>query len=258
MGAGLVSARSLGWRLGLRDISAQYRQTMLGYVWSVVPVLATTLVWVILNGSQIIQVDTGNLPYVVFALTGTVFWQLFFDALNAPLKQLGVNRAMLNRVNFAPEALLVSGGIQVCFSFAVKLVVLAAGFAIFGVSPHWTAVGILIPAASLVVFGMAIGMFLAPIGLLYRDIEQALPVVVGPLMLLTPVVYTEPSVGFLRQLMRVNPLTPLLNTVRAMLFGGHSPVLPFALVSAASLAAAFLGWALYRLAMPILIERIEA
>src|SRR5207302_4710330 len=49
------------------------------------------------------------LPYAVYALTGSIFWFLFVDALNAPLRQLNSNRSMLNRVNFPPEALILSG-----------------------------------------------------------------------------------------------------------------------------------------------------
>ncbi|MHB8693431.1 MAG: ABC transporter permease [Solirubrobacteraceae bacterium] len=256
--AALRESRTLAWRLAVRDIAAQYRQTMLGYVWSIAPPLATTLVWALLNGSQIVTIKTGAIPYPIFALTGTIFWQLFFDSLNAPLKQLGANRSMLNRVNFPPEALLLSGLLQVLFSFGIKLIVLIVGLLIYGVSVQWTAVAVLIPACGLIVIGMAIGMFLAPLGLLYKDIDQALPVIVGPLMLFTPVVYTQATSGFLARIMDVNPLTPLLNVARGLLYGGPKEFLAFALVSSGALLAAALGWTAYRLAMPVLIERIEA
>ena len=42
-------ARAIAWRLALRDISAQYRQTLLGYVWAVLPAAIITLVWVALD-----------------------------------------------------------------------------------------------------------------------------------------------------------------------------------------------------------------
>jgi lipopolysaccharide transport system permease protein len=258
MAAGLRESRALAWRLAVRDISAQYRQTILGYVWAVAPPLANTLVWVLLSGSQIVTINTGAIPYPIFALTGTIFWQLFFDSLSAPLKQLGANRSMLNRVNFPTEALLLSGVIQVLFSFAIKAALLFAGILIYGVSLSWTAVAVVIPTFGLLVIGMAIGMFLAPLGLLYKDIDQALPVILGPLMLFTPVVYTQATSGFLARIMSVNPLTPLLNLVRELLYGGSGSYLASALVICGSLVAAGASWTAYRLAMPVLVERIEA
>ena len=258
MARGVRDSRSLAWRLAVRDISAQYRQTSLGYLWSVAPPLANTLVWAILNGSQIVQINTGKLPYVVFALTGTIYWQLFFDALNAPLRQLGLNRSMLNRVNFPPEALLLSGLLQVLFSFAIKLVLLGVILAVYQVPLASTAALFFVPALALIAAGSAIGMFLAPIGLLYKDVDQILAVIVGPLMLFTPVVYTQATIGFLAHLMNINPLTPLFTTLRALLYGGNIPGAAFLAVSTVAILLSLMCWMIYRLAMPILIERIEA
>jgi lipopolysaccharide transport system permease protein len=258
MAAGVRDSRHLAWRLAVRDITAQYRQTFLGYFWAIAPPLANTLVWALLNRSSFVSIDSGPLPYVVFALTGTIFWQLFVDSLSAPLRQLSANRNLLNRVNFPAESLLLSGGIQVLFSFAIKLLLLTATLIVYSVAVHATAVWVVLPATGLLLSGFALGMVIAPLGLLYRDVDQALPIVVAPLMLLTPVVYTQPSSGLLEPIMAVNPLTPLMNATRALLYGGDVPWLACLLVSLAALTLAAFSWAAYRLAMPLLIERMEA
>jgi lipopolysaccharide transport system permease protein len=95
--------------------------------------------------------------------------------------------------------------------------------------------------------------------MLYRDIEQGLNVVVAPLMFLTPVIYSVPSSGILRTIMRLNPLTPMFQVTRELLFGGVGPyVVELGIVAAVTLTLAVLGWLLYRLSLPLLIERIEA
>src|SRR3954471_261841 len=66
------SARALAWRLVVRDIAAQYRQTAFGYVWAVLPAVILTLVWVVLNSSNFVSIKTGDVPYPVYVLTGTV------------------------------------------------------------------------------------------------------------------------------------------------------------------------------------------
>lgn len=252
-------ARRLAWRLFVRDISAQYRQTAFGYLWAAMPAVVNALVWVALQAAGLIKVTTSGVPYVAFALAGTMFWQLFLDALNAPLKQLNQNRSMLNRINFATEAALASGVGQVLFSFAIKLVVLAIVLAAVGAPVKWTAPAVLLPAIMLLAFGTVLGLLLVPLGMLYKDIEQALLVIVAPLMFLTPVIYPASSSGILGKINRPNPLTPLFEVMRRFLFGGTGPYLVESLiVTGVVLVLGAVGWLVYRLSLPMLIERIEA
>jgi lipopolysaccharide transport system permease protein len=252
-------ARILAWRLFVRDISAQYRQTAFGYVWTALPTVFTALVWVLLQSVGVINVHTGDVPYIAFVLAGTVFWQLFVDALNAPLKMLSQNRSMLNRVNFPTEAIFASGVAQVLFSFAIKLVVLGIVLAAVGAPVKWTAPAVLLPAFALLLVGTCLGLLLAPAGMLYQDIQQGLTVIVGPLMFLTPVLYSVAAAGALGKYVRYNPLTPMFEVMREFLFGGIGPYLvEFAVVSVLSLVLALVAWLVYRLALPMLIERIEA
>jgi lipopolysaccharide transport system permease protein len=56
---------------------------------------------------------------------------------------------------------------------------------------------------------------------------------------------------------KLNPVTPLLVTTRQWLTGGHLTQLgPFVIMVGITLILSFLGWIIYRLAMPHLIERI--
>lgn len=253
------AARMLAWRLTVRDISALYRQTAFGYLWAALPAVFNALVWFALQAAGVLKVNTGNVPYIAYVLTGTMFWQLFVDSINAPLKQLNMNRSMLNRINFPTEAILASGVAQVLFSFAIKLVVLAIVLAASGAPVKWTAPLVLLPALAILAVGTVLGVLLTPAGMLYRDIEQGLNVVVAPLMFLTPVIYSVATAGVLGKIMRVNPLTPMFEVTRELLFGGVGPYVDeLGIVSGVALVLGFLGWLLYRLALPLLIERIEA
>jgi len=134
----LVLSGGLAWRLMVRDISAQYRQTFLGYLWAILPPLATSLTFILLSHAKIFEIKGIKVPYPVFVMTGTIFWQLFVDALNAPLKMVSMNRSMLSKINFPKEALILSGIAQVLFSFFIKLILLFATIIIFRTSISWT------------------------------------------------------------------------------------------------------------------------
>jgi homopolymeric O-antigen transport system permease protein len=257
----MCSARTLAWRLFRRDIAAQYRQMAIGYLWAVVPSVLLTVIWATLNSSGIVQVKTGgtDVPYAVFVLTGMIFWQLFVDALNAPLKQLSVNRSMLNRVSFPTEALFISGVAQVMFSFLFKLIVLAAALAIFTVPIQSTAALVVFPAAGLVILGTAVGLLVAPLGLLFKDVEQGLPLAIAPLLFLTPVLYSTEVGGAIGKIMNINPLTPMFVGIRDLLYGGDASYWAgLAVVCAAGMFLVLVGWVIFRLALPVLVERLDA
>jgi lipopolysaccharide transport system permease protein len=255
----LGAAFPLAYRLTVRDISSTYRQTALGYFWAILPPLVMSLTFITLNKANVVRVQNISVPYAVFVITGTVFWQLFVDALNAPLKVLNLNRAMLSKINFPKEALIISGIGQVLFSFLIKLILLVAVLVIFQVNVKWTSLFLLLPMMGLLALGTLGGVLLVPVGMLYRDIEQGLTICTAALMFFTPVLYPAPSGGILGKIMEYNPVASFMLVTREMLFGGRLDTFyPAAIVFTLTMTFVLLGWMLYRLAMPILIERMEA
>jgi lipopolysaccharide transport system permease protein len=255
----LFSSRELAWRLMVRDISAQYRQTLLGYFWAVFPPLVTSLVFIILKGSAVMEVETAGVPYPVFVLVGMTFWQLFVDALNAPLKVATESKAILSKINFPRESFILSGMGQVLFSFAIKVVLLTGVLIYFQVPVRWTIVFLPVPLLGLLLLGTMIGILLIPVGLLYKDIQSALLIATSGLVFITPVGYSPNVEGFLGKLMQLNPVTPALMSAKNLVFEGiPANVSPFFIVFGFTLGFLFIGWIIYRLAIPIIIERIGA
>jgi lipopolysaccharide transport system permease protein len=255
----LFTARELAWRLVVRDISAQYRQTMLGYFWAVFPPLVTSLIFILLNSSNILTMKETGIPYPAYIIMGTVFFALFVDALNAPLKQVNASKAMLVKINFPREALVLAAIGQVLFSFGIKLILLVATLVFFQVPFQPTILLTPIPLAGLLLIGIMLGVLLVPLGALFHDITYGLTIASSALMLLTPVVYPPPTEGLLAKITAYNPLTPLLMAAREFVVAGSGAYLPSTLVVLlAALALLFPTWLILRLALPILIERIGA
>jgi len=255
----LRMSRELSWRLAVRDISAQYRQTMLGFLWALVLPLANTAVWVFLSASGILAVGTTDLPYPAFVLIGTMLWAIFMEAVTAPMQGVTAARDMLAKINFPREAIVIAGIYQVLFNAAIKLSILFVALFIFGIVPDWKAVLVPFGVASLILAGTAIGLFLTPVGLLYTDIGKGLPILMQFLMYLTPVVYPLRGEGTLSTVLLLNPLTPLIETTRAWLTGGTPEwLLYFVVTNVLAIVALLAVWIVYRLAMPIIIERMSS
>lgn len=259
MARDLRMSRELSWRLAVRDISAQYRQAMLGFLWALMLPLANTAVWVFLSASGILVVGTTDLPYPAFVLIGTMLWAIFMEAVTAPMQGVTAARDMLAKINFPREAIVIAGIYQVLFNAAIKLAILFVVLFIFGIVPGWKIVFVPFGVASLILAGTAIGLFLTPVGLLYTDIGKGLPILMQFLMYLTPVVYPLRAEGTLGSVLLLNPLTPLIETTRAWLTGG-TPEWPLYFLATNVLAIVVLlaVWIVYRLAMPIIIERMSS
>lgn len=257
--ADLLASRELAWRLALRDLHAQYRQAALGLLWALFLPLANTAVWLFVQGAGIVVIRDTDLPYPVYVLTGTILWSIFMDAFNAPLQQTNAARPMLARINFPREAILLSGLCQTLFNAAIKFVVLLAALLFIGSTPSWHVVVFPFALLGLILTGTALGLLVTPIGMLYTDVGKAMSVLMQFLMFLAPVVYPAPASGWAADLFRLNPLTPLIQTLRDLLTGRPPEQLClFLAVSGAMIVLLLLMWAVYRAAMPILIERMSA
>lgn len=255
----ILASRELSWRLFLRNLNARYRQTLLGCLWAFLPPVITTLVFVHLHHAGYFSVGGMQVPYVVFVLAGLVLWQVFTDAVNAPLRLVQQSFAMLSKVNFPREALILAGLGEVLFGFFIRALLLAVVMIWYGVPTGWGIVGVVVGVLFLAAMGLTLGLLLTPISLLFHDIGQGLPYVLNLWMFLTPVLYPAPQAGMAYWPMVVNPVAPILDTTRAWLFVSTPQYLGlFVGVGALTLLCLVLGWLVYRLALPIVIERAAA
>lgn len=255
----LYKGRELAKQLALRDIKAQYRQTVLGLLWAFILPLANTAVWLFIKKSGIVTVQPTALPYPVYVFTGTILWAIFMDSVNAPLQQTTSAKIMLAKINFPRESLIISGIFQTLFNAVIKIFILVISLVLMGSMPGWGIVFLPFSIISLVLAGTALGLLITPIGMLYTDIGKGLPLLMQFFMYLTPVVFPMPSNGWAASVFHYNPLTPLILTARDLITG-FSPEQfgSFVIVNVAMLVLLFLMWIVYRSAMPILIERMSA
>lgn len=253
------ASRELSWRLFVRDLSAQYRQSLLGIFWAFVPPIITSVIFIILQSRNIVNFGETDVPYAVYVLVGTILWQLFVESLNAPLKSVTMARPLLVRINFPREALIVSALYMVIFNLLIKLVVLIVILVIYQILPTW---GLLLaPAAILILslLGIAIGLFLTPIGMLYTDIATSLPIIIQLFFFVTPVVYPPPQTFPFSLIAILNPVSPLLIATRDLILKGEiTNIVPFTITSILTMIGLLIAWIVYRVALPIIIERMSA
>ncbi len=255
----LLASRELAWRLMVRDLSARYRQSVLGILWAFLLPIASAAIFVLLREQRIINIGETPIPYAAFAIIGTVLWAIFAESLNAPLMAVTTSSSMLAKVNFPREALLLSAMGQVLFGMAIKLSIVIVVFAYFRIPLTWMLLPALGAILLLMLLGFVIGLFLMPLGTLYTDVSSALTAVLGLWFFLTPVIYPPPQRWPYSLLATLNPVSPLLVGARELATQGTlaNPV-AFGMVATLTLVGFLVVWVLYRVSLPILIERMHA
>ncbi len=253
----LPEAHELGYRLFKRNIRAMYRQSLLGVVWAIFPPLITAALWIFLRGNNVMSLGETSVPYPVFVLVGTMLWQIFTESVLAPLKSITTNKSMLIKINIPREGLLLSGIYEVFFNVLIKIFLLAIIFIAFSqplsVSVIWVLPGIL----SIIICGFSIGLLLTPIGMLYTDIQRGLGIILPFLMYLTPVIYPSPKDGAVAVIMKINPMASLLVETRNWFTSQPMQDLNlFMIYTAIFICISFLGIMIFRISMPMIIERI--
>ncbi len=247
----LKASQGLAYQLTKRDISAQYRQSLLGLFWAFFTPLFNSLTWIFLQSSGTVNIADTSIPYPAYVFIGTMMWQIFTESIASPIQQVQASKSILSKLNFPREAILLSGLYKVLFNAAIKILILIPILFYFGVFPDWKISLLPLVIFSFVLVGFAIGLFLTPIGTLYTDIGRAIPIVSQLMMFLSPVVFTYTF--------KWNFTTPLLMTAREVLSGGDLQwFLYFSIVTFVALFVLFFAWLVFRITMPVLIERMSA
>ncbi|MFN5078465.1 MAG: ABC transporter permease [Planctomyces sp.] len=250
-------SRDLAWRIFVRDTQAGFRGSFLGWFWMVLPVLANSLVWMFLSGTEVVSINTGSVPYPLFVLVGNVLWTAFNGCFVGGLGVLSESGGTLSKVSFPHEALLLVVLWKSLLNVGMSLLALPPFLLYYSVDWQWTA--LLFPMGILLTMlcGLSLGLILVPVAALFSDISRAVHLALRFLFFLTPVIFPLPPSGCGRQLMLWHPATSLIVGTRSWFLGGEVIDLSaMLLVSGCSLALLIVGILALKVAVPHIIERL--
>jgi lipopolysaccharide transport system permease protein len=210
--------RELLFFLTWRDIKVRYKQTALGAAWAVIQPLATMLVFTLFFG-RVAGASAPGVPYPLFAYAGLALWTYFANAVSNSGNSLVGSANLITKVYFPraiiPAAAVVAG----LLDFVIASALFFALAAWYGVAPGRTLIfaPLFIVLATLCALGT--GMWASALNVRYRDVRYALPFVVQIWMFASSVIVPSSFVGARwRWLLRLNPLTGIIEGFRASLF----------------------------------------
>lgn len=237
----LWRGRNLVRELALRDIRVRYKRSVLGIGWTMLGPLFQMLPLAFVFGT-ILKTQIANYP--VFYLAGSLFWG-FFSQTTMHAAQLSLEAEAMSRRIFVPRSVFVASSLAVGLTnLCLALVPFTVVVLVTGARP--TASWLFLPAAILVgaLFTAGVSLVVFALSARFADVRETWGALLQTLFFATPIIYPREALPEgLRALLRLNPLTHVVEVFRAPLYNGWlAGPGSLALSCAAAVVSLVLGW----------------
>jgi len=211
--------RELLYFLTWRDVKVRYKQTALGAAWAILQPLFMMLIFTIFFG-RLAGVSSNGLPYPLFALAGLVPWTFFSNAVTASSNSLVGSANLITKVYFprliVPTAAMLAGFVDFALAFLLLIGLMFYYRVPVTVHIFFLPLAILLTA----LFALGVGTWMSALNVKYRDVRFALPFLIQLWLFVSSVILPSSSVGpKWRWLLRLNPMSGIIETYRATLLG---------------------------------------
>ena len=242
------------WHLIKRDFQLRHTGSALGVLWSLVVPLAQLGVLTFTFGS-LIRVDIANYP--AFVYSALLPWTWFSSSLSGAGHLFFTHRDLLRRPAFPPSALIIVNTLAHLITFFLGLPLLLALMSWYGRAVSWNPMTFLLLLIIQGVLTVGLSFMIATLNVFYRDIAQLAGIVLSLGFFLTPIFYRPIVESEYRTLLGLNPMVPLINGYRAVLFEGTSPDWEsLMLTGGISIMVCGLGYLIYKHWLPDVVDAI--
>ena len=205
--------------LVLRDIKIRYKQTVFGVAWAIVQPLMNMIIFTVIFGN-FPGLRPDGVPYPLFLMAGTVPWAFFTNAMTGAGMSLFGHQHMLTKIYFPRLYIPASSVGTQLVDMAIGLMLFAFLFPVFGYKPSMNL--IFLPLIVLVTFCAAfgLGLIMAALTLLYRDLRFIIPYMMQLLMFASPILYPPTALPPKVQVfIALNPISGIISAYRWSLLG---------------------------------------
>ena len=218
----LYEYRAMIYSFAVREIKAQYTQTLLGILWAALRPLMGLIIYTVFF-HYMLKVDTGELPYPLFALCGIMPWLYFTYLVGDAGVAVVQSKDLIKKVYFPKLILPISKVLVGLVDFGVAFLVLLILMIAFGHLPSYRIVFLPVFIALNVATGLSIGIWLSALTIRYRDFHQIIPYLIGFGIFLTPVFFPTTLIpAQFHFLIYINPMAGVIEGFRWCLFDGQS------------------------------------
>lgn len=223
----LLNYRDLFLVLAYRDLRIRYAQTFLGLFWAFLQPAATLLIFTVVFGKAV-KVDTGGVPYPLFAICGMAAWTYFAYVLNQSGNSIISSQEMIKKIYFPRLVIPLSKAVVGFVDFAIALLFIVVLLIVYGISPASQLVYLPLFILLAIISALAAGIWLSALTIRYRDFQHIVPFLVQFGLYATPVGYPAETIvknlpDWAAALYYLNPMAGVVEGFRWSILGGNPP-----------------------------------
>lgn len=215
--------RELLWKLTVRNVKSQYKQSILSYAWVIINPLLHALVLSFVFAT-FLRVSTPAVPFPLFVLVGLLPWMFFANSVAYGTDSVVNSASLVTKVYFPREILVMATVFARVVDLCFGLLVLIPFMAYFSQVPSWTIIWVPVFFAIHLVFTLGVALPLAALNLFFHDVRYLVGVALTLWFYVTPVFYpvdiVPPQYQFLFNL---NPNSHVIQAYRRVLLEGAGP-----------------------------------
>jgi lipopolysaccharide transport system permease protein len=242
-----------------RDFTSKYKQTVLGPAWAVIQPLLTTVVFSIIFGS-LAKLTTADVvgqaikvPSFLFYMTGTVMWSYFSGTVTATSNTFIANTAIMGKVYYPRMVTPISTALSNLISYFIQLalfIILLMLFVIIGIasiSLSWYVLLIPLLILQMMMLATGVGIIVSSLTTKYRDLNMLVGFGLQLWEYLSPIPY---GLALIPEkylwLYMLNPVTPIITTMRYAFFGsGHFDLTYYLISVVVTVLLFFIGMTMF-------------
>jgi len=207
--------------LAAKDFKVRYRNSVLGFLWSLLNPLAYMVILTVVF-SLLLRIDIPNFP--AWVLVGLLVWRFFAVGTGQGLASIVGNPSLIDKVYIPREIIVLSNNLANFLGATLEFIVLLPLLIILGVHLSIYAL-VMIPVLFLeflLVFGLSLS--LSSLDLKYRDFNQLWDIAIQLGFFLSPIVYDSSLIPErFRLAYSLNPVTALIESSRSIFLMSELP-----------------------------------
>ena len=234
--------RDLIGLLARRDLSAQFKQTVLGPMWFVIQPLLATVVFSLIFGQLLSgkdQKNTDSTPHFIFYMSALIIWGFFSDCVTKTASTFTKNAQLFGKVYFPRLAVPIGQVLTNLASFTIQLCVLLVGVGFYcakkkwfpdaahpiHLDPNWRVLLLPLFLLQAAMLGLGIGLIVSALSTRYRDLAMATGFGMQLLMYGSSVAFPVGRLenALVAKVLMLNPMVPIVEAMR-LAFTGRGTV----------------------------------
>ena len=173
--------------LAWKNIALRYKQAYLGIAWSIIKPVTLMLIFTLVK--SFVGIESGDVPYPILVFAALIPWTFFQESASEGVNSVVSNTALIKKIYFPREIFPITSVLTKLVELGISFIILAGLMVWYQMLPSIYILWVPLIILYAVLAALTIAFVGAAINVYYRDVGQALPVLLSLLMYASPVIY---------------------------------------------------------------------